>query len=353
MKLLSVIIPMYNSAKWLPKCLDSVLNQDVAKTDLEIVCINDGSPDNSEEIAKQYRSAYPETVVVLNQENQGPSGARNNGIRNATGKYLCFVDPDDFVEPNVYGGLLKRMEDLQLDVLRFNYQIVDEEYRPVKKREFELQFDYSPCIIPGADFLADRMDIACHIWKYVYRTELITSNQIWCFTGDYFDDTPWLPMVLMKTEHLGVCGTVVYDYQDRGDSLVKAMTPVSVKKKKEGYFLLIRLLQEEMEVLRGGQVNYPNMEALSTVRFESSKRDKIFKWYEMLISHSAVALLTNSAIYDPKSYKSVLKELRNMKVFPLSNYKTVSISSRKVLLFNMFPMLMKKLIRVKNKRYNY
>ena len=349
MKLISVIIPMYNSAKWLPKCLDSVLNQDVAKTDLEIICINDGSPDNSEEIAKQYRSVYPDTVVVLKQENQGPSGARNNGIRHATGKYLCFVDPDDFVEPNVYGRLLKRMEDQRLDVLRFNYQIVDEEYRPVNKREFELQFDYSPCIMPGADFLANRMDIACHIWKYVYRTELITSNQIWCFTGDYFDDTPWLPMVLMKAERLGVCGTVVYDYQDRGDSLVKAMTPVSVKKKRDGYFLLIRLLQEEIEVLRGGQVNYPNMKALSTVRFESSKLDMIFRWYEMLMSHSAVALLTNSAIYDPASYKEDLRKLRDLRVFPLSKYKTVSISSLKVRLFNMFPLLMMKLLRTKNK----
>ena len=349
MKLLSVIIPMYNSAKWLPKCLDSVLSQDIAEADLEIICINDGSPDNSEEIAMRYQSEHPASIVVLSQENQGPSGARNNGIRHATGKYLCFVDPDDFVEPNVYGGLLKQMEDLQLDVLRFNYQIVDEEYKPVNKREFELQFDYSPCIMSGVVFLADRMDIACHIWKYFYRTELITLNQIWCFTGDYFDDTPWLPMVLMKAERLGVCGTVVYDYLDRNDSLVKIKTLASVKRKREGYLLLIRLLQEEIEILQGGEVSYSNMKVLSSIKLEFSSRDKIVKWYEMLISHSAVALLTNSAIYDPESYKGDLKKLRDLKVFPLSNYKTESISSRKIRLFNMFPMLMKKLVRVKYK----
>lgn len=347
MKLLSIIIPLYNSAKWLPKCLDSVLHQDISEDDLEIICINDGSPDDSEEIAKHYQTTHPNSIVVLSQENQGPSGARNNGIRHATGKYLCFVDPDDFVEPNVYVGLLKQMEEQKLDILRFNYQIVDEDYRPVNKREFELQFDYSPSIMAGADFLANRMDIACHIWKYVYRTELITANQIWCFTGDYFDDTPWLPMVLMKADRLGVCGTVVYDYQDRGDSLVKAMTPVAVKKKREGHLFLIRLLQEEIQIIQGGKVNYPNMQVLSSICLKDSTKEKIVSWYKMLISHSAASLLTNTAIYDPSSCKENLRQLRELKVFPLSDYKTKSISSRKLRLFNRFPMLMMKLLRLK------
>ena len=350
MKLLSIIIPLYNSAKWLPKCLDSVLDQDVPLDDLEIICINDGSLDDSEQIALQFRAKHPDTIVVLSQENQGPSGARNNGMRNATGKYLCFVDPDDFVEPNVYGGLLKQMEDQKLDVLRFNYQIVDEEYRLVEKRVFELQFDYSPCVMTGADFLANRMDIACHIWKYVFRTELITSNRIWCFTGDYFDDTPWLPMVLMKAKRLGVCGTVVYDYQDRGDSLVKAQTPAAVKRKKEGFLLLIRLLQEEIRILQGGEVNHSNMEVLSSIKLDPTTLEKIVSWYKMLISHSASSLLTNTAICDPDSCKKNLMELRNLKVFPLSDYKTKAINSRKVRLFNKFPMLTMRLLRIVYKK---
>lgn len=349
MKLLSIIIPLYNSAKWLPKCLDSVLDQDIPEECLEVICVNDGSPDDSEEIAKQYQSAHPASVVVLSQENQGPSGARNNGMRHASGKYLCFVDPDDFVEPNVYGGLLKQMEDQDLDMLRFNYQIVDEENKLVKKRVFELQFDYSPCVMTGADFLADRMDIACHIWKYVYRTELITSNQIWCFTGDYFDDTPWLPMVLMKAERLGVCGTVVYDYQDRGDSLVKAMTPAAVKRKREGYLLLIRLLQDEIRIIQGGAEDCPNMKVLSSINIKDSTKIKIVSWYKMLIGHGAIALLTNTAIYDSSSSRKDLKELRDLKVFPLSDYKTASISSSKVRMFNSFPLLMMKLLKLKSK----
>jgi hypothetical protein len=174
-------------------------------------------------------------------------------------------------------------------------------------------------------------------------------NHIWCFTGDYFDDTPWLPMVLMKAERLGVCETVVYDYQDRGDSLVKAMTPVAIKRKKNGYLLLIRLLQEEIRIIQGGEVNCSNMQVLSSIDMKNDARDKIISWYRMLISHDAMALLTNTAIFDPESSREDLDRLRGLKVFPLSYYKTVSINNRKVRLFNRFPLLMMKLLKLKSK----
>ena len=348
MKLLSVIIPLYNSAQWLPKCLDSVLNQDVPENDLEIICINDGSPDNSEQIAKQYQTEHPTTIVVLSQENQGPSGARNNGMSHATGKYLCFVDPDDFVEPCMFGGLLKQMEDESLDMLRFNYQIVDERYQPVNKQDFELQFDHTPCVMTGVDFLANRLDIACNIWRYIYRTEIIVKNEIWCFTGDYFDDTPWLPLVLMKTNRMGICGAVVYNYQERSNSLVKSKALKTVRRKNEGYLLLIRLLQEEMRGLRGEKVSYPNMMVLDSIELDSVARDKIVSWYEMMIAHSSLSLLTSTALYDQQSMKTNLSQLRELDVFPLSEYKASANKLRKIRLFNRFPLLMMRLFQLKS-----
>ena len=92
MKILSFIIPLYNSAQWLEKCLYSVLNQDISEADMEIICVNDGSPDNSAEMARELAKDHP-SIMVIDQENQGPSGARNTGMRHATAKYLCFVDP--------------------------------------------------------------------------------------------------------------------------------------------------------------------------------------------------------------------------------------------------------------------
>ena len=349
MKLLSVIIPLYNSARWLPKCLDSVLNQDVPLDELEVICVNDGSPDNSEEIARQYQQNYPDTIVVISQENQGPSGARNNGMKHATGKYLCFVDPDDFVEPQVFGGLVKKMTDDDLDMLRFNYQIVDENYKLIEKREFEKQFDYSPNLMSGSEFLANRLDIACNIWRYMYRTELIVANEIWCFTGDYFDDTPWLPLVLMKAERLDICDTVVYDYQERCDSLVKAKSLPAVRKKIEGFFLLIHLLQEEKRGLNGSAVDYQNMKVLRELSLAENIKKNVFCWYNMMIAHSVISLLTDIAVHEYPSYKQYLTRLKDMKVFPLSDYKTTANTFWKIKLINICPSLMIGIIHLRNK----
>lgn len=349
MKTLSVIIPLYNSAKWLPKCIDSVLSQDISEEDLEIICINDGSPDDSERIAKYYQKAHPDSIVVLSQENQGPSGARNNGVKNATGKYLCFVDPDDFVEPNVFGGLLEQMEVQQLDMLRFNYKIVDEEYHLVKKRDFELNFDYSPCVMSGAEFLANRLDIACNIWRYVYRRELIVSNQIWFFTGDYFDDTPWLPLVLIKAERLGVCNTLVYDYQERGGSLIKAIALPLIKRKIEGGYLLVGLLKEEKEVLTGKAMSHSNISSLCGIALPNTILEKVLLWYEMMIAHCVVSLLTDVALYEYDSYRLHLERLLALDVLPLSKERASVRNRRKIGLTNVSPALLIRFLHCKSK----
>ena len=349
MKLLSFIIPLYNSEQWLHKCLNSVLNQDIDEEQLEIICVNDGSPDNSADIVRQYQEKHPQSIVLLEQENQGPSGARNNGMRHATGKYLCFVDPDDFVEPNVYGTFVAKMEEQQLDVLRFNYQIVDENYNHIEKSQMELDFDYSSELMSGAAVLANRLDIACHIWKYMYRTEIITANGIWCFTGDYFDDTPWLPMVLMQAKRMAVCKTVAYNYMERSDSLVKATTLPAIRRKNDGFLLLVGLLKEEMAVIEGGKSDRSNIKALQNAILTPASRKKILVWYNMMIAHSVVTLLTDVAVYDYSYRNNVLHELRRLKITKLSSEKALPVNKRKIKLFNISPRLMMGLIRVKKR----
>ena len=347
MKKISVIVPLYNSAKWIEKCLFSILDQDILEEEMEIICINDGSPDNSAEIAREIGKEHP-SIVVIDQENQGPSGARNTGMRHATGKYLSFVDPDDYLEPKVFGGLIAQMEGQNLDMLRFDYRIVDENYNPVPKRAFERRFDYSADVMTGAEFLADRLDIACNIWRYLYRTELIVVNTIWCFKGDYFDDTPWLPLVLMKAERVGVSDTVVYDYQVRNDSLVKTRNMSQVKKKNQGYLLLIRLLLEEIKGLYGEEVAYESMGVLRGLNLPVSLREKIVSWYKMMIAHSAISLLSSTAIYDFGSRRKVLVELKEMGIFPLAVQRASTKNKVKIGGYNVCPKLMMRIVHQKN-----
>lgn len=327
-KTLSFIIPLYNSAQWLPKCLYSVLNQDIPESEMEIICVNDGSPDNSADVAREIAEEHP-CIIVIDQENQGPSGARNNGMRHATGKYLCFVDPDDYVEPMVYGKLVEQMEREQLDMLRFDYQVVNEHYEVIPKRPFELKFDYTSQLMTGTQFLCERLDIACNIWRYMYRTEIITKNEIWCYVGDYYDDTPWLPLVLQKAERMNVCDTVVYDYLERSDSLVNAKSPKAVQRKIDGGLMLLKILTEQLR---------------------SITNDRVRQWYNMIIAHSAASLLTLVGIYHYANRKQYLKRLQQLNLYPLSISNADKKAKRKIRMINLCPQLFLWLVHLKNKK---
>lgn len=327
MKKLSYIIPLYNSAQWLEKCLYSVLNQDLPESEVEIICVNDGSPDNSAELAREIAKEHP-SIMVIDQENQGPSGARNTGMRHAMGKYLCFVDPDDFVEPNVYGGLVRQMEEQQLDMLRFDYQVVNEHYEIIPKRAFELQFDYTPQLMTGTEFLTNRLDIACNIWRYIYRTDIIIKNNIWCYTGDYYDDTPWLPLVLMKAERMNICDTVVYDYLERSDSLVNANSPRAVQRKIDGGIMLLEILHEQLK---------------------SIENEGVRRWYGMVITLSVVSLMTLIGTYQYDNREKYLSKIAPLNLFPLQNINQVQKSTRKLRLINISPRLFLWLLHLKNR----
>ena len=330
MKILSVIIPLYNSAKWLNKCLDSVLAQNIDLKELEIICINDGSPDNSADIAREYQTKYPETFVVLDQENQGPSGARNNGMRNATGKYLCFVDPDDYLVPNVYWRFIKQMEDESLDMLRFNFQRVDEKDNILPILAEDKLFDYTPRLMSGIDFISDRLRTGCHIWRYMYRTDIIKNNNIWCFTGDYYDDTPWLPLVLMKADRINVSDVIAYNYLERIDGLVKISTPNAIARKKDGQLLLLKLLNNEMETISD---------------------ERILSWYNNMKAHSALSLLIMVSSYFYGDRKIYIDKLKELNALPLKFKKnTNKKTARKMKLVNFNVSFFMFLMNLKNKK---
>ena len=331
-KILSVIIPLYNSAQWLEKCLMSVLNQDISEEQMEIICVNDGSPDNSVEIARAIGSTH-KGIIVLDQENQGPSGARNNGMRHATGKYLMFVDPDDYVEPNTFGGLLKRMEEGQLDMLRFNFKMVNERYEPLEKPLSETLFDYTPEEMSGAEFLAKRLDGACNIWRYIYRREIITKNGIWCYTGDYFDDTPWLPQVLLKAKKMNICDTVVYNYLERSDSLVNSVSEKSVQRKLDGFKFLLKTLRMQKDSIECPEIY----------------RGGVMAWYDLMMGYSVLSMCAIVALYRYHERYDIVRFIKLLGLLPLRTDKMLFKQKRKARLANVNPLLLMAIIHYKNK----
>ncbi len=124
MKLLSFIIPSYNSERFLNKCIDSMLLGDVSDK-IEIIVVNDGSADSTKEIVESYCDQYPETVKLVSQENRGHGGAINSGVKAATGKYLKVIDADDWVESQNLPAFLDWLSNIESDVVITHYYTYD------------------------------------------------------------------------------------------------------------------------------------------------------------------------------------------------------------------------------------
>ena len=116
-KLLSIIVPIYNSEKHLQSCLDSLLNQNVNVDSYEIICVDDGSSDNSYSIVCEYSDKHS-NIVKLKKENGGASSARNLGLDAAKGKYIWFVDSDDTIRPNCLNTIFKLLNEKKPDSIR-------------------------------------------------------------------------------------------------------------------------------------------------------------------------------------------------------------------------------------------
>ena len=124
----SVIIPIFNAEDYLEDCLDSIVNQTFKN--IEIICVNDGSTDDSLKILKKYQSE-DNRIIIYNQENQGSSSARNVGLKNSKGKYIYFIDSDDYLEETALEKLVNISEEKNLDMVMFQLINVDDETKEI------------------------------------------------------------------------------------------------------------------------------------------------------------------------------------------------------------------------------
>lgn len=125
MKLLSIILPVFNVESYIERCLRSLENQNLPKENYEIICINDGSIDDSQKIIEKLQLEF-DNIILINQVNQGVSKARNVGIQKTNSNYLLFIDPDDYIEHNTLRNVLDIAYQFDVQVLVLGYRILDQ-----------------------------------------------------------------------------------------------------------------------------------------------------------------------------------------------------------------------------------
>lgn len=189
MKRLSVIIPMYNVEPYVERCLRSLQDQDISEEEYEIICINDGSPDNSREVVMALQKEFS-NIRLIDQENKGVSMARNIGIENASGKYLLMVDPDDYLEPDSLRSKLNIMDQDELDIGITGYVILNEALE--REYVYDPKYDKSE-VISGAEHFDTHQKGKSEIRDphrsvaIFFQTDFLKSNDL-----KYLSDVPYL-----------------------------------------------------------------------------------------------------------------------------------------------------------------
>ncbi|MDR2007400.1 MAG: glycosyltransferase [Alphaproteobacteria bacterium] len=212
---ISVIIPVYNVASYLEKCLDSVINQTL--TDIEIICINDGSTDNSLEILKKY-AAIDKRIILINQENQGLSGARNSGLKVATAPYIMFVDSDDWLELDAAKAMYKAITTNDCDLVQGKINLHYASLQDVKKGEIKY-FKSIPIgnyTINPKDFIT----INHTAWGKLWKKEIIDKYEINFPVGLYYEDAPFMWKYLTASKSIFGIDNTVYNYLRRPSSIM-------------------------------------------------------------------------------------------------------------------------------------
>jgi glycosyltransferase involved in cell wall biosynthesis len=212
--LLSVVVPAYDVAAYLPDCLDSVLAQapSLGRVGLEVVVVDDGSPDSSGEIAESYAARDPR-VRVVHTPNQGLGAARNEGLRHVTGDLLLFADSDDVVPPGAYAALLKQLTRTGADfvtgsVARLEGDALVEPpwMKRLHRQRMDLVIDDLPEIL--GDVFA---------WNKLFRASFWRETGLAWPEGVRYEDQPTTTLAYLRARRFGIVPEVVYHWRIRSD----------------------------------------------------------------------------------------------------------------------------------------
>lgn len=208
-KKISIIVPVYNAEKYLNKCLDALINQ--SYKDIEVLCVNDGSKDNSLKILDEFANK-DKKIKVFSQENSGPAKARNKGLENATGEYIMFCDADDYYEPDMCELMLNAMIENNVDIVMCDCNIVDHFNNNFRNNK-ELDYHY----IKFKGYHKVNKDIIMNfnvlLWSKILKKSLINEYNIKFLDNFEHDDANFILKYLASSKSYYGLDKKLYNYQ--------------------------------------------------------------------------------------------------------------------------------------------
>lgn len=283
--LISVIIPVYNVEKYLRRCLDSVIAQTYQK--LEIICVDDGSIDDSGKICDQY-AVRDARIKVIHQENQGLSAARNRGLDAAEGEYIAFVDSDDYILEDMYKKMLDKLLNYNVDlcVCQWQYEFSDGR-QVVKRKNIDPTIYGRKASLEFARFLYMgnyENGVVVAAWNKLYRRVLLDKIR---FEGRIHEDEAFCERIMAKNISVYVMEEQFYVYAQNGDSLTNK--PFSANK-----FFFLDTLAERRELFKSD----------AFIRQETEQL-----YCNMYIEYCLRARKDGVAVSHPERYRQIFRKM--------------------------------------------
>ena len=314
MPAISIIIPMYGVEKYLRRCLDSVQNQTF--TDWQAICVDDGSPDKSGEIAEEY-AKKDKRFVVIHKENGGLSDARNVGMANAVGDYILYIDSDDFIHPQTLEIAYSLALRDGTDIVSFTY---DRIYRPQLMVRYKLGLD-TDNVVPRAihkrynlnkiktrvtddvyEYATEQTHNKfnpkrhwlikhCQVWKNLYKRELIADIPF--IKGILFEDFPWWSRVMLRNPRVTIAPLPLYFYIPNFGGIVLSAKQLRI-----------------MKSLCAGIVDAYSAYKNSASDYQMEQWNKNFKWFFIKWAFRKIKYLQDETeVVEAKQYFDNLLQL--------------------------------------------
>lgn len=229
----SIIVPVYNTEKYLKKCLNSLVKQTL--DEIEIIIINDGSVDKSQEIIDEFSNQYPDKIKSYIQSNSGQAAARNFGLKKAVGEYVLFIDSDDYIEVNTCEKVYGMAKQSDLDILCFNM-----------REEFENNLE-KPCNYYNFNDFPKNIKYVLNetsVWNKMIRREFLIKNGLF-FMEDYiYEDLELIPRLVLYTNKIDFIDDKLYHYVIHNDSTMRQKT---YNPKLNSIFVVIESLKKKFD----------------------------------------------------------------------------------------------------------
>lgn len=306
--LFSIIVPVYNTEKYIDKCIESILNQTYYK--YEVIIINDGSTDNSKKVLEKYKDN--EKIKIITQPNQGQSVSKNIGLKESNGDYILFVDSDDYIEPDLLSTLSSNIKD-NIDIIRYQIRTVNEQYKVItnyKEEPFEtLPNDSAIKKIVDYHFV----ETSC---AYCFKRDLFIKNNLKFDLGFVHEDFGLIPLLLLYSKDIISIDYIGYNHIKRFDNILETKEPDKIAKQCNDY---ITLGIRNINIIKNSEL----------------------KTKYILLSYIANSILIKGVYLDKKSRKIYYKQIKENKIEKYILTNTIFRKIKKLLLIINYNLYLK------------